>query len=143
MRALDDLRRAIVTPNAFDQFLIGFAGALGDENVTGPAQIPRRFAQCSARQKKFISERRLPIDQHNIEPMLQMEILQTVIEQQGIGFPFFDREEAALYPILVDEHDHIFQVMREHVRFVSRGQRIEQQCFAIGNDPWRIGIVAA
>src|SRR5437773_8525240 len=104
VRALDNFRSAIVTADSFDQLFIRFAGALGDENVTGPAQIPRRFTQCSTRQKKFISERRLPIDQYDIEPMLEVKILQTIVEQQGIGVHFFNREEPALDSILVDQH---------------------------------------
>ena len=75
MGAFDDLGRAIVTPNSLDQFLVGFTRAFGDENVAGAAKISRRFAQRSARQKKLVSKRRLPIDQDNIEPVLEMQIL--------------------------------------------------------------------
>src|SRR5581483_8847169 len=90
MGALNDLSSAIVTPNSLDQCLVRFTGALGDKNVAGPAKVARRFAQGSARQKEFVAERCLPIDQHNIEAMFQVEILQAVVEQQRVRLPFVD-----------------------------------------------------
>ena len=59
--------------------------------------------------------------------MLEVEILQTVVEQQGIGVHFFNREEPALDAILVDQYGHVFQVVRQHVGLVSRSKRVEQQ----------------
>src|SRR5438132_3739346 len=103
VRAFDNFRSAIVTSNSLDQLLVGFAGAFGDENITGAPQIAWRLAQGSARQQKFVSKRRLPIDQHNIEPMFEMKILQTVVEQQSVGVHFFYGEQAALDPVLVDQ----------------------------------------
>ena len=88
MGALDDLGGAIVAANPLDQLVVRLACAFGDENVTGAAKIARRLAQCPARQEKLVSKRRLPIDQHDIEPMLEMEILQSVIEQEGVGSHF-------------------------------------------------------
>src|SRR5438874_4500902 len=143
VRALNNFRGAIVMADSFDQLFIRFAGTFRNENVTGAAQIPRWFAQCSTRQKKFVPERRLPINQHDIEPMLEVEILQTVVEQQSIGVHFFNREEPALDAILVDQYGHVFQVVRQHVGLVSGSKRVEQQGFPIGNDAWWIGIVAA
>src|SRR5262249_54253534 len=78
MRALDDLRRAIVTADARDQLVVRLAAVLGNENVTRASQIPWRLAQRSARKQKFVSERRLSIDQNDIEAMFKMEILQTI-----------------------------------------------------------------
>ena len=75
--------------------------------------------------------------------MLEMQILQSIIEQERVGFHFVDREKPALYPVLIDEHDHVFQVVRQHVGLVSRGQRIEQERFAIGDNAWRAADLAA
>ena len=143
MRALDDLGGAIVAPDAFDQLVVRLARALGDEDVARASQIPRRLAQRSARQQILVSKRRLPIDQHDVEPVFQVQILQAVIEQERVGLEFLDREQAALYPVLVDEHDHVFQIVREHVGLVARGQRIEQERLAVGDDARRRGIFPA
>ena len=75
--------------------------------------------------------------------MLEVEILQTIVEQQGISVHFFNREEPALDAILVDQNGPVFLIVRQHVGLVSRGERIEQEGFSIGDNPWRIGIVAA
>src|SRR4051812_29347718 len=100
MRALNDLGRAIVTANALDQLLVRLLGALGNKDIAGAAKIARRLAQRPAREEKFISERRLSVDQDNIEPMFEVQILQAVIEQKGVGFHFTDGVETAFNPIL-------------------------------------------
>ena len=48
MSALDDFRGAIVAADAGNECFIRAAVALGDENVTGAAEIFRGFAQGSA-----------------------------------------------------------------------------------------------
>src|SRR4051812_25256049 len=93
--ALDDLRRAIVSANSFDQFVVRLARALGDEDVAGPPQIPGRLAESAPRQKMLISKRRLPIDQNDIKPVFEMQILESVVQQKGIGLQLLDREQAA------------------------------------------------
>ena len=138
VRAFDNFGGAIVTTDSLDQCIVRLARALGDKNVTGPPQVARRFAQCTARKQEFISERGLSIYQNNVEPMFEMQILQTVIEQKRVGLPFIDRELAAFHAVLVHEHDHILQIMREHVWLVPGRERIEQQRFPIGNNPRRI-----
>jgi hypothetical protein len=138
MRALDYLRRAIVAADARDQLIVRLARILRDENVTRAPQVPRRLAQRSAREKEFVPEWRLSIDQHDVEPMFKVEILQTIIEQEGVDPPVINRVTPAFDAVLVDEDDHVFQIMREHERFVPGGERIEQQRFSIGNNPRRI-----
>ena len=140
MRAFDNLGGAIVATDALEQLVVRLARALGDKNITGPAQIARWLAQRAARQKEFVSERRLPIDQDDVEAMFQMQILQTVIEQERVCFHFADRVQPALHAILVHENDHILQIVREHVRLVAGRERIEQKRFAIGNNARRRGI---
>ena len=102
MRAFDDLRGAIVTTDARDQLVVRFASVLGNENVTRPPKIARRLAQGSAGQQKFVPEWRLSIHQHDVEPMFEVQILQTVIEQERVHFPFVDRELPAFHPVFVD-----------------------------------------
>src|SRR6476620_281071 len=84
--ALNDFGGAIVAPDPRDQLVVRLARALGNEDVTGPAQIPRRLAQGPPREEELVSKRGLPIDQNDVEPMLEMEILQSVVEQEGVGF---------------------------------------------------------
>jgi hypothetical protein len=84
--ALDDFGGAIIAPDPRDQLIVRLARALGDEDVAGPTQVAWRLAQGPAREEKLISKRRLPIDQHDVEAMFEVKILQAVVEQQGVGF---------------------------------------------------------
>ena len=85
VRALDDFRGAIEASNAPDQLVVRIPGAFRDEDIAGPAEIARRLAQGSAREQVFVSERRLAIDQDDVEPVFEVEILQAVVEQERVG----------------------------------------------------------
>ena len=119
MRAFDNLGSAIVAANALHQGIIRFAGVFGDEDVAGAAQISRRLAQRASRKKEFITKRSLPIHKDDVQPMFEMEILQTVVQQQRIDLPFFDGQQTAFDTVFVHEDDHVLQVMREHVRLIA------------------------
>ena len=69
--------------------------------------------------------------------MFEMEILQSIIEQEGVRAHFADGVEPAFDAIFVDEDDDVLQIVRQHVGLVARGQRIEQERFAIGNNARR------
>ena len=79
--ALDDFGGAIEFSNPIDELVIRLPTALGDEDVAGTSQISRRLTQRPAWQHELVSKRRLSIDQHDIEPMFQVKILQPVIEE--------------------------------------------------------------
>src|SRR6266404_608466 len=119
MRALDDFRSAIVTADAPHQIEIRFASIFCDKDVTGSPEIARCFPQRASGKQEFISERRLSIDEHHVQPMFEMQILKPVIKQQRIHLPFINREAAAFYAVFVHQHDHVLQVVREHVRLVA------------------------
>ena len=127
MRAFDDFRGPIVTPDASHQIEIRLAGVLCDKDIAGAAKIARRFTQRAPREQEFVSERRLSIYKHHVQPMFEMQILKPIIEQQRIDLPFIDSEPPAFDPVLVHQHDYVLQVVREHVRLVTRDQRVEQQ----------------
>src|SRR5436853_3172980 len=95
MRALDDLGRAIVAPDAFDQLVVRLAGAFRNEDVARSSQVPRRLTQRPPRQQVLVTERRLLIDQDDVEAMLEMKVLQSVIQKERVGLELFDREQAA------------------------------------------------
>ena len=119
MRALDDLGGAIVTADALDKRVVRLAGVFGDEDVAGAPEISRRLAQRAARKQELISKGRLPVHQHHVEPMFEMQILQAVVEHEGIDFPFVDGKTTALHAVLIDQHDHVFQIVCEHVGLIA------------------------
>ena len=87
--ALNNFCCAIISTDAFDELIVRFARTFCDKDIAGPPQVSWRFAQGSSRQQKFIAERGLPIDQHDIESMFKVEVLEAIIEQEGVNIhPF-------------------------------------------------------
>ena len=75
--------------------------------------------------------------------MFEVQILQSVIQQERIDFPFIDGYKTALDAIFIHEHDHVLQIVRQHVRLIAGSARIQQQRFAVGHNAWRIGVSSA
>ena len=84
-----------------------------------------------------VSERAGGIDEQDIQVRTQPEVLEPVVEDERVGVVFLDGVEAGFHAVLVDQHDHVLQVCREHVRLVARGKRVQEQVFAVGNDTRR------
>src|SRR3954447_10680410 len=95
MRAFDYLGCPIIAPDTSHQFEIGLAGVLRNENVAGATEITWSLAQSPTREQQFVPERRLPIYKHHIEPVFEMQILESVVEQQCVDLPFVDGQSAA------------------------------------------------
>ena len=119
MRALDDLGGAIVTPDTLDERLIRLPRVFSDKDIARAPQVSRSLPQCAAGQQEFIAKGCLSIHQHDIQPVFEMQILQAIVKQECVNFPFVDGKETALYAIFIHEHDHVFQIVRQHVRFVT------------------------
>jgi hypothetical protein len=88
-----------------------------------------------------VGEGRLAIDQHDVDALLQPQELQPVVEQQRVGPVLADGMEPALHPVLVDEHQHVLEVGREHERLVARHIGIEQERAAVRNHARRMAIL--
>ena len=119
VRALDDLGGAIVLADPVNQRGVAIRRAFGDENVAGPPQVLRRFAQRAAREQVFVAEGGLAVDEHDVEPVLEMDELHAVIEQQRVAAHFVDGVKAARDAVFIHEHDHVLEIHREHVGLVA------------------------
>ena len=107
VRAFDNFRGAIVTPDPSHQLEIRLAGVFRNKNVAGAAKIARPLAQGAPRQQELVPKRCLSIHEHHVQPMLEMEILESVVEQQRVDLPFIDGEPATFHPVFVHEYDNI------------------------------------
>jgi hypothetical protein len=132
--ALDDFGGAVIEADALNEFVVGFAVAFGDEDVTGAVEVLGRFAEGAPGEKVFVSEGGVTIDEDNIEAMAEAEVLEAVIEEDGIDLVFADGGEPALHAVLVDEDDDVLEVIGEHVRFVAGGAGVEEKGFAVGDE---------
>ncbi len=102
-----------------------------------------RFPEHPAREEVAVAEGGLAVDQDDVEPLLEREVLEAVVEQEGIGAEMFHRVEAALHPVAVDQHHHVPQVLGQHVGLVARAGRIEQELLPVRDDTGRRDMVAA
>ena len=118
--ALDDFGSTVVAPNSLDQFVISVAVALGDENVACPSKVLRWFTQSAARQQVLVAKGCLAIDQDDIQAVLEVKILQTIIEQQSIYAELFEGVQPGLHSILIHNNRYAPEIRGEHIRFIAR-----------------------
>src|SRR5262249_28667001 len=109
-----------------------------NENVAGSPQIAWGFAQCSARQQVLVSKRRLAVHQNNIEPVLEVQVLEPVVQEQSIDSKFFQGMQSTFDTILIHDDSHAAQIGSQHVGLITRGSGIEQHAFSIRNNTRRI-----
>ena len=142
MDALDDPRGRIELRNSPTQFR-RITITLGNKNRAGSRQVRRRLTQSPPRQQPFVAERLLPVHQNNVlPPAPQFPILEPIIQQQCVAPEFFNGITPTFHPVLIHQHDHVFEIGGQHVRLVPRHLGIQQQGFAIRHHTRRGGVVA-
>jgi len=132
--ALNDVRRPVVAADAPDDVGIVRAIAFREENVRGAAEVTGRFAKGASRQHEFVSERGLPVDEHDFEPVAHADVLEAIVEDQSVRLKFLNRVGTAFDTVPVHEDDDTAEVVRQHERLVARSPRIEQQGLSIADD---------
>src|SRR6185369_8355149 len=107
VRALDHLRSPIVTADASHQLEIWLTGVFRDENVAGAPQIAWPLSQRAPGQHELVPKRGLTIHKHHVQPMLETEILKSIVEQKCVDLPFINGEPAAFHPVFIHDYNHI------------------------------------
>ena len=110
VRAFDDLGRAVVAADARDERGVVAPSLLVMKICVARRRLPGRFAQRAARQEVLVAERGLPVDQHEVQPVLEVQVLQAVVEDERVRAEMFDRVPPGLDAVLVHEHDDAGQV---------------------------------
>jgi hypothetical protein len=85
------------------------------------------FAQRAAWKKIFVSKGGFPVDQDNVQPPMQSQILQAVVQNQEIAAESTDRMARAGDAILVNDDGYPPEVLGKHEGLVSRRFRIKKQ----------------
>ena len=83
---------------------------LGEKDIVGTTDIFDRFTQDTARQDVTVAEWIGGIDQYDVDVRLEPEVLETIIEDDDIGFKFVDGMDAGFYPVFIDDHGDIGQI---------------------------------
>ena len=106
VRAFDDLSFLVVLTDLGDQLGIVCSVGFCDEHMARAVQVARRFAQRSTRQQVAVAKGRLPIDQHDLNAVLEVEILQPVVEDERIRLIMIERVAPAAHAVLIGQHHH-------------------------------------
>ena len=140
VRAGDDLRLGIVPSDERDEGRIGRPDRFRQEDIGGAAQVGDRLAQHPAGQQGAVAERIAAVHEQQVDLAAQRQILQTVVEQDGVHAEATQGEAPALDAVAVDDdHDAVAaQVLREHVRFVAGFIRTDEHRATVRHDQ-RIG----
>ena len=141
--AFDYFRGAVVETNAFDEFIVRLTVTLGDKNVGCSLQIAWRFAQGAPGEEALGSKRMPAVDENDVEPVLESQVLEAVVKNECIAVEFSDSVLAAFNPVLVDDNRNILEVSSKHVRFVAGCFGIEEKRFAVADHSRGIDIVLA
>ena len=104
-------------------------------SCSGGSRSSPRGSRCAVREGRFA------VDKDDVDPLLQAQELQAVIEQQRVATEFADRVQAAFHPVLVDQHEHVLQVRREHERLVAGHLGVEQKRAPVGNNARRMALI--
>ena len=135
--AFDDVDRRVMPPDQGLQVWIRFPVGFGQEDIGGPLQVFDGLAHDPPRQQTAVAERIGLVDEEQVEPALQRQVLEPVIEDEGVTTKVLDRVRSAFHPVLVDQHDHPGQVFREHVGFVSRLVTVQKHRLAVAHNARR------
>ena len=111
-----------------------FPLALGEEDEIGAAQGVGWFAEDSSRQNMFVAERILSIDEEEVKAIAEAEVLEAVIEQEGIGSIVADGEASAFDAIGIDEDGDAGEIAGEHEGFITSLSGIEENGPSVRNN---------
>ena len=125
---------AVMAAYLFFKFGVIFARAFGQKDEIGSAEGIGRFAQDSAGQDVLIAEGVLAVDEEEIEAVAEAEILEAVVEEEGIGLVVADGVASGFDAIGIDEDGDAREIAGKHEGFVARLGGIEQDRFSVGHN---------
>jgi len=111
-----------------------FPLALGEEDEISAAQGVGWFAEDSSGQNMFVAERILSIDEEKVEAIAEAEVLESVIEKEGVGPKVADGVTGAFDSVGIDEHGDAGEIAGEHEGLVSCLRGVEEDRFSVGNN---------
>ena len=111
-----------------------FPLALGEEDEIGAAQGVGWFAEDSSGQNMFVAERILSIDEEEVKAIAEAEVLEAVIEKEGVSSVVSDGVAGTFDSVGIDEHGDAGEIAGEHEGLVSCLGRIEEDRIAVRNN---------
>jgi hypothetical protein len=87
----------------------------------------------------LIAERILSINKEEVEAIAETEVLETIVEKEGIGLVVADGVACAFDSVGIDEYGDTGEIAGEHEGLVSCLGGVEEDRFSVRNNPRRGG----
>ena len=95
------------------------------------------LAQNAARQEEAVAERVGLVHEQQVEPALERQVLEAVVEHQCVATKTRNGIRPRLHAILIHQHDDARQIARQHERLVAGQLGVEQHLLAVADDARR------
>ncbi|MCG3148560.1 MAG: hypothetical protein PCFJNLEI_02004 [Verrucomicrobiae bacterium] len=132
--AFDDFGFVVELADGFAEFVRAELAGFGDEDVAGTFEVVDRFAEGAAGEEEMIAERVVAVNETDVEPAFEAEVLEPVVEEEGVAAEPGDGVAAGLYSVFVHEDDDVLEVGGEHVGFVAGLFAVEEEGLAVGDN---------
>jgi hypothetical protein len=131
--ALDDFGCLIELPDGAAEPVGAVLAGFGDKDIAGAFEVGDRLAERATREQVVIAERVVAVDEADVQPAFQGEVLEAVVEQERVAAEALDGVPAGFDAILVDQHHNVFEIGGEHVGFIAGLFAVEQQRLSVGD----------
>ena len=120
MRAGDDLGLAVVPADLGLKLGRNRSVALCDDDVGAARQVGHRLAQDAPREQPAVPEGVVAVDEEEVDLAVERQVLQAVVEQDGVDPEAAQGETSTLDTVTVDDDDDagVGKVARHHVRLI-------------------------
>ena len=117
---------SVVAADLFFDLGVFVAGAFGEEDEIGPAEGIGGFAKDAAGKDVLVAERVLSVDEEEVEAVAEAEVLEAVVEEEGVGLVVADGVASGFDAVGVDEDGDAWEVAGEHEGLVTGLSGIEE-----------------
>jgi hypothetical protein len=117
---------SVVAADFFLHLGVFVAGAFGEEDEIGAAESIGGFAKDSAGEDVLVAEWVLSVDEEEVKAIAESEVLEAVIEEEGVGLVVSDGVAGGFDAIGIDEDGDAREVASEHEGFVAGLSGIEE-----------------
>jgi len=117
---------SVVAADFFLHLGVFVAGAFSEEDEIGAAEGIGGFAKDAAGEDVLVSERVLSVDEEEVKAVAEAEVLEAVVEKEGIGLVVADGVAGGFDAVGVDEDGDAWQVASEHEGLVTGLSGIEE-----------------
>ena len=110
---------SVVAADLFFDLGVFVAGAFGEEDEIGSAEGIGGFAKDASGKDVLVAEWVLAVDEEEVKAVAEAEVLEAVVEKEGIGLVVADGVASGFDAVGVDEDGDAWKVACEHEGLVA------------------------